>query len=145
STSMLGGSGFVAVYAAGIVAGNAKLQSGQLVRRFQSGLTWLCQIAMFLTLGLLAKPSTFPDVVLPAALLAVFMIFIARPAAVWLLLIPFGFTRNETTFVAWVGLRGAVAILLAILPMASGLPNGQVLFNATFLVVVISLLLQGWT
>jgi cell volume regulation protein A len=145
ATNILHGSGFVAVYVAGIVAGNARLRSGPLLRRFQSGLTWLAQIVMFLTLGLLATPSQFPAVALPAVALALVLTFVARPIAVWLSLLPFGFSRNETSFVAWVGLRGAVSILLAILPVIAGTPNGQAMFNTTFLVVIVSLLLQGWT
>ncbi|WP_221930894.1 potassium/proton antiporter [Telmatospirillum sp. J64-1] len=145
STSTLGGSGFLAVYVAGVVAGNARLQHSAVLRRFQDGLTWLAQIAMFLTLGLLATPSSFPDVLLPAVLLALALIFLARPLAVWLCLLPFGFTRNETTFVAWVGLRGAVSILLAIVPLMAGLENAQLFFNVAFLMVLVSLLIQGWT
>jgi potassium/hydrogen antiporter len=144
-TNMLGGSGFLAVYLAGLLAGNAELRPAAALRRFQDGMTWLAQIAMFLTLGLLATPSTFLDVLVPAAALGLFLAFVARPVAVWLCLLPFGFTRNETAFVAWVGLRGAVSILLAILPLMEGLPRAQAMFNATFLVVLVSLVLQGWT
>jgi cell volume regulation protein A len=145
ATGMLGGSGFLAVYVAGVIAGNAKLRGTERLRRFQSGMTWLSQITMFLTLGLLATPSEFPAIVLPAILLALVLTFIGRPLAVWLCLLPFGFSRNETTFVAWVGLRGAVSILLGIVPILGGLPNGQMLFNVAFIVVLASLLIQGWT
>ncbi|HSK41010.1 MAG TPA: potassium/proton antiporter [Arenibaculum sp.] len=145
ATSMLGGSGFLAVYIAGLVAGNSQLRAAPLLRRFQSGMSWLCQITMFLTLGLLATPSEFADVALPSIALALFLIFVGRPLAVWACLLPFGFTRNETTFVAWVGLRGAVSILLAILPTVGGLPMGQTYFNVAFLIVLVSLLVQGWT
>jgi cell volume regulation protein A len=145
ATAMLGGSGFLAVYIAGVVAGNARLRSTAVLRRFMSGMTWLCQIAMFLTLGLLATPSQFADVAVPAGALAVFLMFLGRPLAVWLCLLPFRFTRNETTFVAWVGLRGAVSILLAILPIVSGLSLGQTYFNVAFLIVLVSLVVQGWT
>jgi cell volume regulation protein A len=100
---------------------------------------------MFLTLGLLATPSQFLDIALPAVLIALFLTLVGRPVAVWLCLLPFRFTRNETTFVAWVGLRGAVSILLAILPIVANLPNGRLLFNVAFVVVMSSLLLQGWT
>jgi cell volume regulation protein A len=77
--------------------------------------------------------------------LGVVLVLFARPLAIWLCLLPFGFTRNETTFIAWVGLRGAVSILLAILPLMHGLPDGQTMFNATFLIVLTSLMVQGWT
>lgn len=145
ATSMLGGSGFLAVYLAGLVAGNRRLRAINILRRFQSGMTWLSQIAMFLTLGLLATPSTFLSVALPAVVLALFLIFVGRPLAIWICMIPFGFTRNETAFVAWVGLRGAVSILLAILPIVAGLPMGQTYFNVAFLIVLTSLIVQGWT
>ena len=145
ATGMLHGSGFIAVYVAGMVAGNATLRASALLRRFQSGMTWLAQICMFLTLGLLATPSQFPAVFLPALGVALVLTFVARPIAVWLCLLPYGFSRNETTFVAWVGLRGAVSILLAILPLIAQLPEGRMIFNGVFLVVVFSLLLQGWT
>jgi cell volume regulation protein A len=100
---------------------------------------------MFLTLGLLATPSQFLDIALPALGLALLLTLVGRPLAVWLSLLPFGFSRNETTFVAWVGLRGAVSILLAILPIVAELPNGRMLFNVAFIVVMASLLIQGWT
>jgi cell volume regulation protein A len=115
------------------------------LKRFQQGITWLSQIAMFLTLGLLATPSQFGNVAGPAIALAIFLTLIARPIAVWLCLLPFGFTRYEIAFVSWVGLRGAVSILLAILPVIAGLPDGQDIFNTAFIVVLVSLLLQGWT
>lgn len=145
AVSMLGGSGFLAVYVAGLVAGNVRLRHAQSLRRFQAGTTWLGQIAMFLTLGLLATPSTFLEVAAGATVLALLLIFIARPVAVWLCMLPFGFGRREITFVSWVGLRGAVSILLAILPLLEGLPNAQMFFNVIFIMVLISLLVQGWT
>lgn len=144
-TGTIGGSGFLAVYVAGIVAGNRKIFAKQAIRRFHEGMTWLSQIIMFLMLGLLATPSQFPAIIIPAVLLALFLIFIARPLAVWLSLMPFNYTQQETTFVAWVGLRGAVSILLAIMPILGGLENGQIFFNAAFIIVLVSLMLQGWT
>jgi cell volume regulation protein A len=139
------GSGFLAVYAAGMISGNAHMRHTGALKRFQRGVTWLSQIAMFLTLGLLATPSQFGHVLVPAVVLAIVLTLVARPAAVWLCLLPFGFTRHEIAFVSWVGLRGAVSILLAILPVIAGLPHGQDLFNGAFIVVLVSLLLQGWT
>lgn len=144
-TSVLGGSGFLAVYVAGIVMGNLRFRGGVTIRRFQAGLTWLAQITMFLVLGLLATPSEFAGIAIGAVLVGLLLIFVARPVAVWLCLIPFGFTRAETTFIAWVGLRGAVSILLAILPIMAMLENGQVLFNSAFIIVLVSLVVQGWT
>jgi cell volume regulation protein A len=144
-TSMLGGSGFLAVYVAGLVMGNMELKGGLAFRRFQQALTWLAQITMFLMLGLLATPSGFPAIAWQAIAIGLVLIFVARPLAVWLCLLPFGFHRNETTFIAWVGLRGAVSILLGILPIIGGLESGQMLFNAAFIIVLTSLLIQGWT
>lgn len=144
-TGAIGGSGFLAVYVAGMVSGNRKMFAKQQIVRFNEGLTWLAQIIMFLVLGLLATPSQFPSLLLPAVGLALFLIFVARPVAVWLSLLPFDFTQQETGFLAWVGLRGAVSILLAIMPILSGVENGSVYFNTTFIIVLVSLLVQGWT
>ena len=144
-TGLIGGSGFLAVYVAGIYAGSRKLPSTVAIKRFQDGMTWLAQIIMFLVLGLLATPSQFPQILLPAILLALFLVFIARPIAVWLCLLPFDFTQRETGFIAWVGLRGAVSILLGIVPVIGSMENGQIFFNTAFIVVMISLVLQGWT
>lgn len=145
ATGAFNGSGFLAVYVAGLYAGNRNVRSAPTLRRFQDGMTWLAQILMFLLLGLLATPSQFPEIALPAILLALFLIFIARPLAVWLALLPFKFQREETAFVSWVGLRGAVSILLAILPLIGQLDNAQLFFNAAFLIVIVSLIIQGWT
>ncbi len=144
-TSIAHGSGFLAVYIAGIVAGNARMRHGPALRRFSHALTWLSQIAMFLTLGLLATPAEFGRVGIPGIVLALFLMFVARPLAVWLCLLPFRFTREEITFVAWVGLRGAVSILLAIVPIIGGLAVGRDFFNIAFIVVLASLLVQGWS
>jgi cell volume regulation protein A len=139
------GSGFLAVYVAGQIAGNSRMRHAAALKRFQQGITWLSQIAMFLTLGLLATPSQFQNVAGPAIALAIFLTLIARPIAVWFCLLPFRFTRYEIAFVSWVGLRGAVSIMLAILPVIAGLPHGQDIFNTAFIAVLVSLLVQGWT
>jgi len=144
-TGVMGGSGFLAVYVAGIYSGNRRMFAKQQIVRFNEGLTWLAQIIMFLVLGLLATPSQFPAILLPAIGLALFLMFVARPVAVWLSLLPYDFTQQETGFVAWVGLRGAVSILLAIMPILSGVETGSVFFNTTFIIVLASLLVQGWT
>jgi cell volume regulation protein A len=138
-------SGFLAVYVAGLVAGNRKLREALTLRRFQDGMTWLAQIAMFVVFGLFATPSEFPQIALQGIALAAFLIFVARPVAVWLCLWPVRFQREETAFVAWVGLRGAVSLLLALLPLMEGLPRGQDIFNVTFIMVLASLCIQGWT
>ncbi|MDR3440737.1 potassium/proton antiporter [Telmatospirillum sp.] len=144
-TNLLGGSGFLAAYLAGLVAGNARLQAAGTVRRFQEGITWLAQIGMFVALGLLARPSHFPDVVVPSVVLAVILIFVARPIAVFGCLAFFRFGARERVFISWVGLRGAVSILLAMMPVLAGVASGEIIFEVSFLVVVISLALQGWT
>ena len=144
-TGAVGGSGFLAVYVAGIYAGNRKMPASASIKRFQDGMTWLAQIIMFLVLGLLATPSQFPAIAIPSVALALFLIFVARPVAVWLCLLPFDYTQRETGFVAWVGLRGAVSILLAIMPILGNLEAGQTYFNVAFIVVLVSLLVQGWT
>ena len=144
-TGTLHGSGFLAVYVAGLVAGNRQLQSKLAIKRFQEGMTWLAQIIMFVMLGLLATPSQFDVIIVPAIILGLFLIFVARPLAVWLCLLPFDYAQNEIKFLAWVGLRGAVSILLSILPILSGMPLGQAYFNITFIIVLVSLVIQGWT
>ena len=145
ATGTVGGSGFLAVYVAGIYAGNRKLPGYASIKRFQDGMTWLAQIIMFLVLGLLATPSQFGEIAIPAVLLALFLIFIARPLAIWLSLLPYDYTQQEIGFVAWVGLRGAVSILLAIMPILGNLDFGQTYFNVAFIIVLVSLMMQGWT
>ncbi len=144
-TTILGGSGFLAVYAAGLLMGNQRLRGAITIRRFQDGLTWLAQITMFLMLGLLATPSEFPAIAWQAVLVGLVLMFFARPIAIWLCLLPFNFRPNETAFIAWVGLRGAVSVLLGILPILHGMESGQTLFNAAFIIVLTSLLFRGWT
>ncbi|MGI6856556.1 potassium/proton antiporter [Mesorhizobium sp. 1B3] len=141
----IGGSGFLAVYLAGLVAGNSQIRAVAVLKRFQNGMSWLAQIIMFLVLGLFATPSQFGAILLSAILLGLFLIFVARPMAVWLCLLPFRFPRNETAFISWVGLRGAVSILLAITPILGGLEHGRAIFNIAFIVVLVSLVVQGWT
>ena len=140
-----GGSGFLAVYIAGIYAGNRNIRAQATLKRFQDGLSWLAQIIMFLVLGLFATPSQFGVILVPAIILALFLIFVARPVAVTLTLLPFRFPRAETAFLSWVGLRGAVSILLALTPILGGIPNSREIFNIAFIVVLVSLLVQGWT
>lgn len=139
------GSGFLAVYVAGMVAGNANLRSAAAIKRFQDGLSWLSQIIMFLVLGLYATPSQFIPIFIPSVLLALILIFIARPVAAGICLLSFRFTKAETAFLSWVGLRGAVSILLAMTPVLGGLEQGRLLFNVAFIIVMVSLIVQGWT
>lgn len=144
-TAWLGGSGFLAVYLTGLILGNQKLRAGPNIVAFHEAVTWLSQIVMFVMLGLLVTPSRLLDYAVPGLMIALFLMFVARPLAVWICLTPFGFTRNEKLFISWVGLRGAVSIFLAAIPMLTGLPMAEQFFNLAFFVVLVSLLVQGWT
>jgi cell volume regulation protein A len=144
-TGWLHGSAFLAVYFAGVVVGNRNVPGfANLLSVLDAG-TWLCQIAMFLVLGLLATPHTLGPALLPALGVAAFLMLVGRPLAVTLCLAPFRYGKREIGFVAWVGLRGAVGIFLASIPMLMRLPNAQLVFNVAFIVVLASLLVQGWT
>ncbi|HYZ45136.1 MAG TPA: potassium/proton antiporter [Xanthobacteraceae bacterium] len=143
--SVVHASGFLAVYLAGLVVGNRPTRAHNTVGVFLDAVTWLAQIVMFVLLGLLAWPMRLIENILPALAVAAALMFIARPAAVFACLAPFRFAWREKAFVAWVGLRGAVGIFLASIPMLIGLPNAQVYFDIAFVVVLSSLLIQGWT
>lgn len=143
-TGLVGGSGFLAVYIAGLWSGNAGIRHQISLRRFSTGVTWFAQIAMFVLLGLLATPSQFGALAIPTIALSLILIFIARPLAIWLCLMPFGFSRREMAFISWVGLRGATSILLSIVPLLGGIAIGHDIFNITYIVVIASLVMQGW-
>lgn len=144
-TAALGGSGFLAVYLAGVLLGNRRTRGASGLLGFQEAVTWFCQIVMFVLLGLLASPSRMLEHALGALAVALALMLVARPVAVWLCLRFFRFSPREIAFVAWVGLRGAVAIFLASVPMLAGLPNAFLYFDVAFVVVLISLVVQGWT
>jgi potassium/hydrogen antiporter len=138
-------SGFLAVYIAGIIIGNRPTRAHNSVVTFLDAATWLAQIVMFVLLGLLASPQRLLDSVGPSVIVAFVLMLVARPLAVLVCLAPFRFNWREKIFIAWTGLRGAVAIFLASIPMLVGLSKAYLYFDVAFVVVVISLLLQGWT
>ena len=143
-TLMLG-SGFLAVYIAAIVLGNGELPYRAGLTRVHDALAWLSQVTMFLFMGLLVFPSRLVEVALVGVLLALFLSFVARPLVVLLCLLPFGYRRRELGFISWVGLRGAVPIILGTYPVLAGAPGGERIFNIVFFVVVVSAIVPGAT
>ena len=143
ATGMLGGSGFLAVYLFGLIVANRAAEVVAPTLAAMDGYAWLAQAGMFLLLGLLVTPTTMLASSGPALIVALSLMFVARPVAVWLCLLPFRFTARETWFISWVGLRGAVPIVLALFPMMAGTPQAGLLFNIAFTVVLASLLTQG--
>lgn len=144
-TDLLEGSGFLAVYTAGIVMSRSPFLHKRSLMRFSDGLAWLMQIAMFLVLGLLVFPSQLAPVAGRALAVSAVLIFVARPLAVALLLAPTRFGLRETALAAWVGLRGAVPIILATFPLVEGIPQAALIFNVVFFIVLASVLVQGTT
>jgi cell volume regulation protein A len=144
-TQSLHGSGFLAAYIAGLVVGNRVTRAHSTVVVFLDAATWLAQIAMFVLLGLIAWPDRLPGRLLPALAVALTLMLLARPVAVFLCLAPFRFSVREKLFISWVGLRGAVGIFLASIPLLVGLPGAHFYFDIGFVVVLVSLLVQGWT
>lgn len=144
---LLEGNGYLAVYIAGLVIGNSRLFHKKEITTFLSGMTWLLQIVMFLLLGLLVNPHEMLGVTLTAVLVSLFMMFIARPASVWISLLPFGrrISRKSKLFVSWVGLRGAAPILFATYPVVAEVDGAEQIFNIVFFVTLISLVAQGMT
>lgn len=142
-TSLLKGSGFLAVYTAGIVMGNGDFIHKRSLMRFHDGLAWLMQIAMFLVLGLLVYPSRLLPVAGVALLFSSFLMFVARPASVFISLALARMRFRQKLMISWVGLRGAVPIVLATFPLVAGIPNAELYFNVVFFTVLTSVLLQG--
>src|SRR6516164_8992856 len=138
-------SGFLAVYLTGLVVGNRSTRAHNTVIVFLDAVTWLAQIVMFVMLGLLVSPQRLVATAGPALAIAAALMFVARPVAVFVCLAPFQFSWREKTFISWVGLRGAVGIFLASIPLLVGLPAAFAYFDIAFVVVLASLLIQGWT
>ena len=144
-TALVGGNGFLAVYLAGIVVGNRSVIHGRSLRHFFDGVAWLMQIVMFLTLGLLVFPSQLLPVAGIGLLVSAFLMFVARPLSVFLALLAFRLHWRKVTMVGWVGLRGAVPIILATFPLLAGVPQANEIFNVVFFIVLTSVLVQGST
>lgn len=143
-TDQLHGNGYLAVYVAGLVVGNSRLSYRREMETFMDGLTWLLQIVLFLTLGLLVNPSEMWSVSLVALAIGVFMIFVARPAGVMLCMLPFrNIPFKGKIFVSWVGLRGAVPIIFATYPLIAGVKDADIIFNIVFFITLVSLIVQG--
>ena len=141
----LGASGFLAIYIAGLIVGNTEAHAANNIRRVHDGLAWLAQISLFLMLGLLVTPTTLTEYWLVGVVVALLLVFVARPLAVLVSLSPFRFPAREKLFISWVGLRGAVPIVLATFPVLGGLPDAELYFNVAFVTVLFSLIFQGWT
>lgn len=144
-TNITGGSGFLAVYLTGVLVGNYQSRATEHVLNVMDGIAWLSQATLFVMLGLLVTPTDVLKVWHYGVATAVFLFFVARPIAVISGLMPFGFKWNEIWFISWVGLRGAVPVTLAIIPVMMGVEQSMLLFDITFAVVVLSLLVQGST
>ncbi|MEU9128231.1 potassium/proton antiporter [Kitasatospora sp. NPDC048540] len=143
--ALLHGSGFLAVYIASVVLGNSKLPHGPAVRGFADGLAWIGQIGMFVVLGLLVTPETMRSAIVPALVVGAVLVFVARPASVLVTMTPFRLPWREQALLSWAGLRGAVPIVLATIPLVADVPRAQELFNVVFILVVVFTLLQGPT
>ena len=145
-TDLLKGNGYLAVYITGVVVGNARLAYRKEINTFMNGLTWLFQIVMFLSLGLLVNPHEMLEVAPVALLIGLFMIVVARPISVFACLLPFRkMTNHARCFVAWVGLRGAVPIIFATYPVVAEIPGSNQIFNIVFFITLLSLIFQGMT
>lgn len=146
ATNLLGGSGFLAVYLTGISVGNKEFVQKKSLLRFFDGLAWLGQISMFLTLGLLVFPSHLLPIIGVGLVLSLILMFVARPLAVFISL---AFSKKngikEKVFISWVGLRGAVPIILATFPLLAGVKYADLIFSVVFFIVLTSALLQGWS
>ena len=145
-TEMLKGNGYLAVYISGLIIGNKMIPNRKEILTFMDGMTWLMQIGMFLLLGLLVNPHEMISIAPMALLIGLFLILVARPAAVFLCLLPFrNLSFRAKSFVSWVGLKGAVPIIFAIYPIMAGIPGSNQIFNVVFFITILSLVIQGIT
>lgn len=145
-TDRIHGNGYLAVYIAGIMVGNNKIPYRKDTATFMDGLSWLCQIVMFLSLGLLVNPHELLKIAVVASLIGIFMIIIGRPLSVFLCLLPFkNINLRSKVFVSWVGLRGAVPIIFATYPVVAGVEGSNIIFNIVFFITILSLIIQGTT
>lgn len=144
STYFLQGNSYLAVYIGGLVIGNSKIVHKNSTVRFFDGITWLSQLTMFLTLGLFVSPHELLDVLVPGLIISFITIFITRPLSVFISLLPFkNMHARDKAFISWVGLRGAVPIIFALMSLEAEIPNAQLIFNTVFLCTLVSLILQG--
>lgn len=142
----MGGNSYLAVYIGGVVVGNSRFVHKRSSVNFFDGLAWLCQLLVFLTLGLLVNPHELVPLIIPGLVISLLMIFVTRPAGVFLCLAPFrGISTDSKKFVSWVGLRGAVPIIFAILALAADVPHARFIFNVVFVCTLVSLIVQGTT
>lgn len=141
----LHGSGFLAVYLAGLILGSATIPAERTIVTFHQGLGWVAQVAMFLTLGLLVSPNQLSSVAVKGTLLALVLVFLARPVAVAVATLPFSYNWRERSILGWAGLRGAVPVVLATFPVIERVPHSLQFFNIVFFAVLVSTLLQGYT
>src|SRR5690606_20918682 len=143
-TYFIKGNGYLAVYIGGLVIGNSRFVHKRSSLNFFDGMAWMSQLLMFLTLGLLINPSELIPIIIPGLIISFIMIFITRPLSVFLCLLPFpkmGF--KDKVFISWVGLRGAVPIIFAIMVLAADLPHSRLIFNIVFFCTLVSLVVQG--
>jgi len=138
-------SGFLAVYVAGVILGNSRLPHRQAILGFADGLAWMAQIGLFVLLGLLASPDRLVSVLVPALIVGLVLVFVARPLSVLVSATPFRVGWRDQAFLSWAGLRGAVPIVLATIPLSAGVPGAAMLFDAVFVLVVIFTLVQAGT
>ena len=143
-TYFIKGNGYLAVYIGGLVIGNSRFVHKRLALNFFDGMAWMSQLLMFLTLGLLVNPKELIPIIIPGLIISFLMIFITRPLGVFICLLPFKkMSVKDKTFISWVGLRGAVPIIFAIMLLAADIPNARLMFNIVFFCTLVSLVVQG--